>query len=150
VFVFVFFGLVATVGSRYVHDQTAPLSAWMLAVPIGMLVTAILVANNYRDIDTDRATGKRTLAVAIGRQRTRLLFAVLVFGAFVAIAVFGTIGWTPVSTLFSAFLIPVAGIPVRIIYARTDGPALIRALKTTARLHLWVGVSIGAAVSFVP
>jgi 1,4-dihydroxy-2-naphthoate octaprenyltransferase len=150
VFVFVFFGLVATVGSRYVHDQTAPLSAWMLAVPIGMLVTAILVANNYRDIDTDRATGKRTLAVAIGRQRTRLLFAVLVFGAFVAIAVFGTIGWTPISTLFSAFLIPVAGIPVRIIYARTDGPALIRALKTTARLHLWVGVSIGAAVSFVP
>jgi 1,4-dihydroxy-2-naphthoate octaprenyltransferase len=150
VFVFVFFGLVATVGSRYVHDQTAPLSAWMLAVPIGMLVTAILVANNYRDIDTDRATGKRTLAVAIGRQRTRLLFAVLVFGAFVAIAVFGTIGWTPVSTLFSAFLIPVAGKPVRIIYARTDGPALIRALKTTARLHLWVGVSIGAAVSFVP
>jgi 1,4-dihydroxy-2-naphthoate octaprenyltransferase len=150
VFVFVFFGLVATVGSRYVHDQTAPLSAWLLAIPIGMLVTAILVVNNYRDIDTDRAAGKRTLAVMIDRARTRNLFAALLYGAFVAIAVFGTVGWTPLSTLFSCFLVPFAAIPVRIVYAKTDGPALIRALKSTARLHLWVGMSLAAAVAFVP
>jgi 1,4-dihydroxy-2-naphthoate octaprenyltransferase len=150
VFVFVFFGLVATVGSRYVHDQTAPLSAWLLAIPIGMLVTAILVVNNYRDIDTDRAAGKRTLAVMIDRARTRNLFAALLYGAFVAIAVFGTVGWTPLSTLFSCFLVPFAAIPVRIVYAKTDGPALIRALKATARLHLWVGMSLAAAVAFVP
>jgi 1,4-dihydroxy-2-naphthoate octaprenyltransferase len=150
VFVFVFFGLVATVGSRYVHDQTAPLSAWLLAIPIGMLVTAILVVNNYRDIDTDRAAGKRTLAVIMDRGPTRTLFAVLVYGAFVAIALFGTIGWTPLSTLFSCFLVPYAAVPVRIVYAKTDGPALIRALKSTARLHLWVGVSLAAAVAIVP
>jgi 1,4-dihydroxy-2-naphthoate octaprenyltransferase len=150
VFVFVFFGLVATVGSRYVHDQTAPLSAWLLAIPIGMLVTAILVVNNYRDIDTDRAAGKRTLAVIMDRGPTRTLFAVLVYGAFVAIALFGTIGWTPLSTLFSCFLVPFAAVPVRIVYAKSDGPALIRALKSTARLHLWVGVSLAAAVAFVP
>jgi 1,4-dihydroxy-2-naphthoate polyprenyltransferase len=150
VFVFVFFGMVATVGSRYVHDQQAPLSAWLLAIPIGMLVTAILVANNYRDIETDGATGKRTLAVALGRRPTRILFAGLVYGAFVLIAVFGTVGWTPTSTLFSCFLIPLAAIPVRIVSAKTDGPALIRALKGTARLHLWVGVAIAAAVAFVP
>jgi 1,4-dihydroxy-2-naphthoate polyprenyltransferase len=150
VFVFVFFGLVATVGSRYVHDQSAPLSAWLLAIPIGMLVTAILVVNNYRDIDTDRAAGKRTLAVMIDRVRTRNLFAALVYGAFIAIAVFGTVGWTPLSTLFSCFLVPFAAIPVRIVYAKTDGPALIRALKSTARLHLWVGMSLAAAVAFVP
>jgi len=149
-FVFVFFGLVATVGSRYVHDQTAPLSVWMLAIPVGMLVTAILVANNYRDIDTDRAVGKKTLAVIVGRKRTRTLFAILVYGAFVAIAFFGAIRWTPISTLFSGFLIPFASVPVRIIYAKTDGPALIRALKATARLHLWVGLSLAAAVTFVP
>lgn len=148
--VFVFFGLVATVGSRYVHDQTAPLAAWMLAIPIGMLATAILVANNYRDIDTDEATGKRTLAVVAGRARTRTLFATLVYGAFVALAIFGTVGWTPVSTLFTAFLLPLAVIPVRILYARTDGPALIRALKATARLHLWVGLALGLAVAFAP
>ena len=149
-FVFVFFGLVATVGSRYVHDQTAPLAAWLLAIPIGMLVTAILVANNYRDIDTDRVAGKRTLAVVTGRERTRLFFATLVYGAFIAIAVFGIAGWTPTSTLFSCFLVPLAVVPVRVVYTRTDGPALIRGLKATARLHLWVGVSLAAAVALVP
>jgi 1,4-dihydroxy-2-naphthoate octaprenyltransferase len=149
-FVFVFFGLVATVGSRYVHDETAPRSAWMLAIPIGMLVTAILVANNYRDMDTDRAAGKKTMAVIMGRHRTRISFASLVFGAFVAVAIFAVVGWTPTSTLFSGFLVPFAAVPVRIIYARTDGPALIRALKATARLHLWVGVSLAAAVGLVP
>ena len=150
VFVFVFFGLVATVGSRFVHNETAPLSAWLLAIPIGMLVTAILVVNNYRDIDTDRTAGKRTLAVIMGRERTRFFFATLVYGAFVAIAVFGVAGWTPVSSLFSCFLVPLGAIPVRIIYAKTDGPALVRALKGTARLHLWVGISIAAAVAIVP
>lgn len=150
VFVFVFFGLVATVGSRYVHDQTAPLSAWLLAIPIGMLVTAILVVNNLRDIDTDRAAGKRTLAVILGRDRTRTLFGTLIYGAFLAIAAFGTAGWTPTSTLFACFLIAFATIPVRIVYSKTDGPALIRALESTARLHLWVGLSLAAAVAFAP
>jgi 1,4-dihydroxy-2-naphthoate octaprenyltransferase len=150
VFVFVFFGLVATVGSRYVQDMTAPLAAWLLAIPVGMLVTAILVANNYRDIDTDRATGKRTLSVVMGRDRTRILFAFLVYGSFLAIAVFAVARWIPISTLFTAFLLPFASVPVRIVSARTDGPALIRALKATARLHLWVGVVLAAAVAFAP
>lgn len=150
VFVFVFFGLVATIGSRYVHDMTAPLTSWLLAIPIGMLVTSILVVNNYRDIDTDRAAGKRTLAVIMGRERTRTLFVVLVLGAFIAIIVFGMAGWTPLSTLLSGFLLPFAALPIRIVFAKTDGPALIRALKATARLHLSVGVSLAAAVAFVP
>lgn len=150
VFVFVFFGLVATVGSRYVHDSTAPLAAWLLAVPVGLLVTAILVVNNYRDIETDSRSGKRTLAVIMGRERTRTLFSVLVYGAFVAIAAFGAAGWTPLSTLFACFLLPYATVPLRIVYAKTDGPALIRALKATARLHLWVGVALAAAVALAP
>jgi len=149
VFVFLFFGLVATVGARYVHDMTAPLAAWLLAIPVGMLVTAILVANNYRDIDTDREAGKRTLAVILGQKWTRTLFAVLVYGAFPLIAVFAMAGWTPFETLFAALLLPVAAGPVRIVYAKTTGPALIRALKLTAKLHLWTGVVLaaGAAVS---
>ena len=150
VFVFVFFGLVATVGSRYVHDMTVPLTAWLLAIPVGMLVTAILVANNYRDIDTDARTGKRTLAVRMGRPRTRALFAALVLGAFLTIAVFAGAGWTPRSTLFSCFLLPFAGVPIRIMAARSDGPSLIRALKATARLHLAVGASLAAAVAVIP
>jgi 1,4-dihydroxy-2-naphthoate octaprenyltransferase len=150
VFVLVFFGLVATVGSRYVHDMTAPLAAWLLAIPVGMLVTAILVANNYRDIDTDRAAGKGTLSVILGRERTRTFFASLVYGSFAAVAVFALAGWLPISTLFVGFLLPLAAIPVRILYAKTDGPALIRALKATARLHLWVGLVLAAAVAFTP
>lgn len=150
VFVFVFFGLVATVGSRYVHDMTAPLASWLLAIPVGLLVTAILVANNYRDIDTDMAAGKTTLAVVMGTGRTRVLFAALVFGAFVAIAVFAVAGWIPITTLFCGFLLPLAAVPVRLINTRTDGPSLIRALKATARLHLWVGCILAAAVAFTP
>ena len=78
--VFVFFGLAATVGSRFVHDATAPAAAWLLAVPMGLTVTAILVANNVRDVDTDRPPGKRTLAVSLGRRGGRYLYAGLVGG----------------------------------------------------------------------
>ena len=148
-FVFVFFGVVATVGSRWVHDTEAPLSAWLLSIPIGMLVTAILVANNYRDIDTDREVGKRTLAVIMGRERTRLLFATLIYGSLLLIVLFALFELTPTATLFAGFLGPFAVAPVKIIYAKTDGPALIRCLKLTARLHLWTGliVAAGAAVT---
>ncbi len=149
IFVFVFFGLVATVGSRFAHDMTAPRPVWLLALPVGMLVTAILVANNYRDIDTDAGVGKRTLAVVLGRERTRALFAGLVYGAFPLIAIFAVMSWTPMPTMFAAFLAPFAVTPVRILYAKTEGPALIRALKLTARLHLWTGaiLAAGAAVT---
>jgi 1,4-dihydroxy-2-naphthoate octaprenyltransferase len=147
VFVFVFFGLVATVGSRYVYDRSAPLDAWLLAIPIGFLVTAILVANNVRDIDTDSATGKRTLAVILGRERTRTLFAVLVFGSFLTIALFGVAGWTPTPTMLAIFLMPFSAGLVRTVFAKTEGPALIRVLKGTARLHLLVGLVLAAGAA---
>jgi 1,4-dihydroxy-2-naphthoate octaprenyltransferase len=147
VFVFGFFGLVATVGARYVHDMTTPLGAWLIAIPIGFLVTAILVANNVRDIDTDRAAGKNTLAVYLGRDRTRVLFAGLVWGAFVTILFFGVVGWTPRWTLLALLAAPLAVPIVQAIYRETQGPPLIQALKGVARLHLVVGVllAIGAA-----
>ena len=146
VFVFVFFGIVATVGSRFVHDMTAPRAAWLLSIPLGMLVTAILVANNFRDLDTDRAASKRTLAVILGPARTRTLFAILVYGAFPLIALFAMVGWTPMLTVFAFLLISFATGPVRIVYSKTDGPALIRALKMTARLHLWTGLVLAVAI----
>jgi 1,4-dihydroxy-2-naphthoate polyprenyltransferase len=147
VFVFLFFGLVATVGSRFVYDRTAPLDAWLLAIPVGFLVTAILVANNYRDLETDRASGKRTLAVIMGPRRTRLLFAFLVYGAFPLILLFGMAGWTPLGTLFAAIWAPFAVGPVSIVQSKTDGPNLIRALKLTARLHLLTGLSLAAGAA---
>jgi 1,4-dihydroxy-2-naphthoate octaprenyltransferase len=148
-FVFLFFGVIATVGSRFVHDSTAPPAAWLLAIPVGFLVTAILVANNIRDIETDRATGKRTLAVMLGRANTARLFDGLVYGTFVLIAAFAAAGWTPRWTGLAVAAVPLA-VPVsRIIRTEIEGPPLIRALKGTARLHLVVGVllAVGAALS---
>ena len=146
VFVFLFFGVVATVGSRYVYDMTAPLPAWLLSIPIGLLAAAILVVNNFRDLDTDRTAGKRTLAVIIGPDKTRTLFVALVYGAFFLIALFAVLRWTPLPTVFAALIAPYAMGPVRIIYRKSDGPALIRALKMTALLHLWTGLVVAAGV----
>lgn len=148
-FVFIFFGLVATVVSRYTHDMTIPLDTWLLALPMGFLVTAILVANNVRDIDTDAETGKRTLAVMIGRERTRHLYATLVFGAFVLIAVFGSLGLTQTATLFSVFWIPWAIPLVKTVYTETDGAPLIGALAGTARLQLLVGLTLAVGSATV-
>lgn len=147
VFVFVFFGVVATVGSRYVHDMTAPQSAWLLAVPVGMGVTAILVANNYRDIDTDAFADKRTLAVSMGRRGTRRLFMTLTYGAYPLIVLFAFAGWTPLPTAMAGLLAPLAGGPVRIVNTKTEGAALVRALKLTARLHLVTGVMLAAGAA---
>lgn len=147
VFVFVFFGVVATVTSRYVHDMTAPLDAWLLSIPMGLLATAILVANNVRDIETDTATGKRTLAVILGRQRTRWLFGVLVYGSFATITAFGLLRLTPLATLFAVFWLPWAVPLVRTVFTKVDGYPLIGVLKGTARLQLLVALSLtfGAA-----
>ncbi len=146
VFVFGFFGLVATVGSRYVHDMTAPAAAWLLAIPVGFLVTAILVANNVRDIDTDRATGKRTLAVVLGRAGTRVLFAVLMIGAPVVLAVCAATGWVPAWCALGLLITPLLPVPIRIVSRETTGPVLIGALKATARINALFGglVALGA------
>ncbi len=145
-FVFIFFGPVAVVGSRYVHDTTAPLDAWLLAIPVGFLVTAILVTNNVRDIDTDRVVGKRTLAVVLGRTATRVLFAALIIGAFVLIAVFAAVGATQAGTLLALLALPFALQPIRIVSTKVDGPSLISALKANARLHVIVGLLLAIGV----
>ena len=146
--VFLFFGVVATVGSRYVHDMAAPLDAWLLSVPVGLLASALLVVNNLRDIDTDRDSGKRTLAVIIGRESTRRLYAGLVYGAYVSIAAFAAAGWTPIATLLALALVPVATGPVRLVRSNSDGPTLVRALVLNGRLLLWTGLAlaVGAAL----
>src|ERR1700739_5050576 len=81
-FVFLFFGLVAVTGSYYVQTTHLNWEAFALAVPVGLLASAILVVNNVRDIDSDRRAGKRTLAVKLGRRRTRVMFSVIVYLAF--------------------------------------------------------------------
>jgi 1,4-dihydroxy-2-naphthoate octaprenyltransferase len=141
-FVFVFFGLVATVGSRYVHDGSAPVLAWLLAVPVGFLATAILVVNNLRDRETDARAGKRTLVVIIGTVSGRRLFGLLIIGAYLMVA--GVVvarlstGW-----LLLAWLTAPLGYRLATRVAAADDPAELRpALGQTARLHLLFGLLV--------
>jgi len=105
-FVFLFFGVVAVVGSAYVQTGTIVPLAAAASVPVGMLCTAILVLNNLRDIETDRASGKRTLAVRLGAPRAKLLYRVCVIGALVAVAVCGVIVHAAFLALLAAPLAP--------------------------------------------
>ena len=146
-FVFLFFGLAATVGSRYVHDMTAPAAAWLAAVPVGFLAAAILVANNVRDVETDAAVGKRTLAVILGETFARRLYVLLVVGAHVFAAGLAAAGVLPRWSALALLAAPWAVRPVRDLMS-TAGPGLIGALEATARLHLLfsLGLATGAAV----
>jgi 1,4-dihydroxy-2-naphthoate polyprenyltransferase len=133
-FVFVFFGIVAVVGSYYVQTEALRWEAFALAIPVGLLSSAILVVNNVRDIDTDRRAGKRTLAVRLGRERARRLFAVMVVLAFAApVATFafgGLTAWLLVTLVAAPLGVPL----VRTVSSRSDGPSLNGALAGTGRL----------------
>jgi 1,4-dihydroxy-2-naphthoate octaprenyltransferase len=146
-FVFGFFGPAAVVGSRYVHDATIPADAWLLAIPVGLLVTAILVVNNVRDLETDRAAGKRTLAVLIGRAPTRVLFAVLVLGTFAFIGGLAGLEVIDHGALIALTALPLAIGPIRAVATETAGEGLVAALKATARLHLVVGLLLAAGLA---
>src|SRR5207253_11263582 len=87
VFVFLFFGVVAVAGSYFVQCETLVWEAFVLAVPVGLIASAILVVNNVRDLETDRRAGKRTLAVRLGRRRTRVLYAAMLVVAYLSLGV---------------------------------------------------------------
>jgi 1,4-dihydroxy-2-naphthoate octaprenyltransferase len=145
VFVFLFFGLVATVGTRFVHDMTAPPSSWALAVPMGTLASAILVANNLRDIETDAKAGKRTLAVIMGVQRSRIFYTVLLAFSFAMVALAALIGWTPLVTLAALGLAPFARFPIRAVLKGARGAALIGVLKATSRLQMAIALVLATS-----
>ncbi|MBX6772988.1 MAG: 1,4-dihydroxy-2-naphthoate polyprenyltransferase [Chloroflexi bacterium] len=145
--VFLFFGLVAVVGSAYVQTSTIIPRAAAAAVPVGFLVTAILVVNNLRDIDTDRAAGKRTLAVRLGRAGTRLEYAALVVGALAAPLALRAAGMVGAWFWLPWLAAPLAAALVRTIAHATDGPTLNRALKRTGQLHLLFGLLFAASLA---
>jgi 1,4-dihydroxy-2-naphthoate octaprenyltransferase len=136
VFVFVFFGLVATVGTVYVEiGQITPLAV-LVGAGLGFLASAILVLNNLRDIETDAAAGKRTLATLIGRKWTRILLLALVVAAFavpVAAWAFQVADETVLAVLLA---IPIASVPVYRAFTSTTAPMLVTALKRMAMTEL--------------
>jgi 1,4-dihydroxy-2-naphthoate octaprenyltransferase len=128
-FVFVFFGLVATVGTTWIQVQAAPQEAWLGGVGIGLLAVAVLVANNLRDIEHDRAAGKKTLSVLIGRRGSQILFTIcllLAFALAALIAVFYPIAWLVLLALLG-------GIPaLLIVWLYGDPRELVVALGVTS------------------
>jgi 1,4-dihydroxy-2-naphthoate octaprenyltransferase len=136
VFVFLFFGLVATIGTVYVETLHVTPLACLIGSALGCIATAILVLNNLRDIDTDAAAGKRTLATRIGRPKTRLLLVALVCVAFAIPVLVVVLELGRVTVLLVALAIPIAAASVRLAFATAAGPPLVRALKRMAIAEL--------------
>ncbi|MEO6121450.1 MAG: 1,4-dihydroxy-2-naphthoate polyprenyltransferase [Acidimicrobiales bacterium] len=144
IFVFTFFGLVATVGSAYVHLERISGLAVMASVPVGLLATALLVVNNLRDIPTDAATGQRTLAVRMGDPATRLLYIGCVAGAFFSLVLLA-LAHLAVLSAFAALAL--ARRPALAIGRGVTGPALVPVLIDTGRLQLAFGVLLALGVA---
>jgi 1,4-dihydroxy-2-naphthoate octaprenyltransferase len=131
--VLVFFGFVATAGSAYVQLDRLTGLALLASVPVGLLACALLVANNLRDVDTDAASGKLTLAVRLGAARTRVLYQACVAGALAGVV---AVGVARPPALIALAAVPLALKPARLVAERRDAPGLIAALVATARLQL--------------
>ncbi len=146
VFVFLFFGVVAVAGSYFVQVTSLDWEAFALAVPVGLLAAAILVVNNVRDIDSDRRAGKRTLAVKLGRERTRVMYAAVVYLAYLLTPITWVFGPTTAWVLLPWLTLPLAAAVVRIVRTRTDGPSLNGALARSGMLQLAFCVLLSAGL----
>jgi 1,4-dihydroxy-2-naphthoate octaprenyltransferase len=133
IFVFVFFGLVAVLGTTYVQAGRVSLTATAAAIGIGLLACALLMANNLRDVHTDQVSGKRTLAVLLGEPLSRRVFALTVAGAYLAVAV---IGIRHPWCLIALLSVPLAIPPVRQVLGGARGRALVVVLGATARVEI--------------
>lgn len=153
-FVFVFFGLVAVVGTAYLQALSVQPLYWWAAVPVGALVTGILVVNNLRDLPTDRAAGKRTLAVTFGEGFAKTEYLVLVGAAYAVPVVLVVLGMRGLPVLLPWLSLVLAWTPLRLVASfgpGVDPRSLNPVLKATARLALVFGVlfAIGLAVGGV-
>jgi 1,4-dihydroxy-2-naphthoate polyprenyltransferase len=149
--VFVFFGLVAVMGTALALTGAITWLSAVVAVPVGLLASAILVANNLRDIDTDTVAGKRTLATRLGDPRTRDLFVVMVWAPFLIAAVLGVVGIfaaaSPAGAMLALLAAPLAAGPARAVRNGATGEDLIPVLGGTARIEL--GYSVLLAVGLI-
>jgi 1,4-dihydroxy-2-naphthoate octaprenyltransferase len=145
IFVFVFFGLVAVLGTTYVQAGRISLSATIAAIGIGLLACALLMANNLRDVHTDVTAGKRTLAVLLGEPLSRRVFALMIGGAYLAVVVIGlTLPWSLLALLTAPLAVP----PVRQVLRGARGPALITVLGAIGRLEFVYAVLLALGLAF--
>lgn len=144
--VFVYFGLVAVLGTTFVQAQRLTVTAWLTAVGVGCLACAILVANNLRDIPTDRQTGKYTLAVVLGDRGSRVMYVALMVAPIVAVAAIAAVetAWA----LLALLCVPFAARAVTRVAGRATGAQLVPVLRDTGLTELaWaVCLAIGLAL----
>ena len=146
--VFIFFGPVAVCGTYFVQSLTLTGAVVIWSIPPGLLIAAILVVNNLRDMDTDQEAGKKTLAVMIGARHTRIEYSLLIILAYVFPLVMVATGASPPLIILPFFTLPLAWKCIRNIY-QENGRSLNARLGATAMLSLWFSVllSIGIAVT---
>lgn len=144
-FVFVFFGIVATAGSAYVQALTVNFEAWLGGVGAGLLACAVLMANNLRDVEQDKAARKRTLAVLVGPLAGRILFAVFMLVPFAFVVFFALLYPTAWLVMFALLLAIPASIIV--LWAKTTRELLL-ALQLASFTALAYGVGLGLAFAF--
>lgn len=145
VFVFIFFGLVAVVGTYWLQTGETSAAAWLMAVPLGLLITAILVVNNLRDIEQDRAAGKRTITVRIGIRATRAEYAACVVAAYAVMPLGAAFGTIPGATMLTWLSLPLAGAVGRTVFTRSGRP-LNAALAGTGQVTLLFSVLFAAGL----
>lgn len=144
-FVFIFFGLAAVAGTYFVQADTVTPAAWWMAVPVGLIITAILVVNNLRDIENDRKTGKRTLAVRIGERGTRIEYVTCMIIAYLVIPLAAMLAIIPWFALLTWLSLPLAYKATKTVFTQTGRP-LNAALAGTGQTALvfsllfWVGI----------
>jgi 1,4-dihydroxy-2-naphthoate octaprenyltransferase len=145
--VFAFFGLLATVGSTAVQGHGVPARAWWAAAAIGLLAVAVLVANNLRDLATDREAGRHTLVVRLGDGWARILYSGLIVGGVIAPWLGVLLGQLPLLGLASVLAAPLLASPLHVAADRhREGRALVPLLPLTVRLHLALGALLAAAL----
>lgn len=141
--VFVFFGLVATIGSYYIQSEELNWQIFLLSIPVGCLSCAVLVINNLRDLSNDKLVGKRTLAVLLGDKKTRNFYIVLLaISQLVSISA----AVIDIKMLFTLICIPMAVDVIKKIATGVGGIELIPILGKTARLQLLLAVITAAAL----
>ena len=144
-FVFVFFGLAAVAGTYFVQVGLVSAAAWWMAIPIGLIITAILVVNNLRDLENDRKAGKHTLAVILGSQGVRLEYVLCLAVAYLILPILVFMKIVPAFTLLACLSLPIALKSMRIVSTQQGGP-LNAALAGTGQTALaysvlfWLGL----------
>lgn len=144
VFVFIFFGLVATVGTTYVQTEAMPLTAWLAGIITGLFAVGVLLTNNLRDLEQDRAAGKRTLTVLIGSLASRILFTVIVLVPFIILVFFTLLYPNANYVFFALFLV----IPVTlIVMTAKTAKEFVLALGLTSLSALAFALGLAAAIA---